>query len=298
MELLVERLLAGVTNGSVFALLALALVMIYRSTGTLNFAQGEFALFTTFLSWWLARFGMPVWCAVLLGMVAGFVLCAVVERTLIRPVQRKSEMATLIVALGLFSGLNAAVSLIWGTDTKVMPSLVANGLEDYVEVLGARLYGDAVATWVALAVVAGLMAVLFRRTQLGLHMRAVADNTESAALTGVNTSRILMLGWGLAGGIGALAGALAAPLAPEQLSVTTMFPVFVGASAAALLGGLDSLAGAVVGGLAVGLAQAIVGGYVPWVGGAMQETTAMVLIVLILLVRPNGLFGGKTLERV
>jgi branched-chain amino acid transport system permease protein len=288
MELLVERLLAGVTNGSVFALLALALVMVYRSTGTLNFAQGECALFTAFFSWWLAGQGLPVWAAVTAGIVAGFVLGAVIERTLIRPVQRKSELATLIVALGLFSGLNAAVSLIWGTDTKIMPSVVPNGLEDYVEVLGARVYGDTVATWVALAVVAVLMTLLFTRTQIGLHMRAVADNAESAALAGVDTSRILMLGWGLAGAIGALAGALAAPLAPEQL----------GASAAALLGGLDSLAGAVVGGLVIGLAEAMITGYVPLVGGAMQQTTAMVLIVLILLVRPNGLFGSKELERV
>jgi branched-chain amino acid transport system permease protein len=298
MELFVERLLAGVTNGSIFALLALALVMVYRSTGTLNFAQGECALFTAFLSWWLAGQGLPVWAAITAGLIAGFVLGALIERALIRPVQRKSELATLIVALGLFSGLNAAVSLIWGTDTKIMPSLVPNGLEDYVEVLGARVYGDTVATWVALAVVAALMTLLFTKTEIGLHMRAVADNAESAALAGVNTSKILMLGWGLAGAIGALAGALAAPLAPEQLSITTMFPIFIGASAAALLGGLDSLAGAVVGGLIIGLAEAMITGYVPFVGGAMQQTTAMVLIVLILLVRPNGLFGSKELERV
>ncbi|MCR1781275.1 branched-chain amino acid ABC transporter permease [Nocardioides carbamazepini] len=298
MELFVERLLAGVTNGSIFALLALALVMVYRSTGTLNFAQGEFALFSAFFAWWLVGTGLPVWAAVIAGMLAGFLLCAAAERGLIRPVQKKSELATLIVALGLFSGLNAAVALIWGTDTKVMPSIVPNGLDDYFELFGARVYGDTVVTWVALAVVTLLMTVLFTKTELGLHMRAVADNAESAALTGVNTSRILMLGWGLAGAIGALAGSLATPLAPEQLSVTTMFPIFIGACAAALLGGLDSLAGAVIGGLIIGVVEAMVTGYVPLVGGAMQQTTAMVMIVLILVVRPNGLFGSKELERV
>lgn len=298
MDLFLERLVGGLTNGSIYALLALALVVVFRGTGTINFAQGELALFTTFVAWWLTTLGVPVWAAVLVCLAVGFALGALIERTLIRPVQKKNDMASLIVALGLFSGLNALAALLWGSETKVMPSVVPNGLDDYTSIAGTRLYGDTIAVWVALIALLGLMLLLFRRTRIGLHMRAVADNAESATLAGVRTGRVLAFGWGLAGLIGALAGVLVTPLAPQQLSLTTMFTIFIAASAAALFGGLDSLVGAVVGGIVIGLLEAMITGYVPFVGGAMQQTTALVIIVLILLVKPTGLFGHKTLERV
>ncbi|MCO7220120.1 branched-chain amino acid ABC transporter permease [Klenkia sp. PcliD-1-E] len=298
MDLLLERLVSGLTNGSVYALLALALVVVFRGSGTINFAQGELALFTTFVAWWLTTLGSPVWLAVLASIALGFVLGAGIERLLVRPVQRKNDTAVLIVALGLFTGLNALDALLFGTETKVMPSPFPNGLDDYVPLGGARLYGDALGVWVVLVVLVGLVSLLFRRTRVGLHMRAVADNPESAALAGVPTSRVLALGWGLSGAIGGLAGVLVTPLAPQQLSLTTMFTVFIAASAAALFGGLDSLGGAIVGGLVIGVLEALVTGYVPALGGAMQQTTVLVVIVLILLVRPTGLFGSRRLERV
>jgi branched-chain amino acid transport system permease protein len=297
-DLLLERLVSGLTNGSVYALLALALVVVFRGSGTINFAQGELALFTTFVAWWLTTLGAPVWLAVLASVGLGFVLGAAIERFLVRPVQRKNDMAVLIVALGLFTGLNALDALLFGTETKVMPSPFPNGLDDYVSLGGARLYGDALGVWVVLVVLVGLVSLLFRRTRVGLHMRAVADNPESAALAGVPVSRVLALGWGLSGAIGGLAGVLVTPLAPQQLSLTTMFTVFIAASAAALFGGLDSLGGAIVGGLVIGVLEALVTGYVPALGGAMQQTTVLVVIVLILLVRPTGLFGSRRLERV
>lgn len=298
MELFVERLLAGLTNGSVYALLALALVVVYRATGTLNFAQGELALFTTFVAWWLTTLDAPVWIAIVAALIVGFVLGAAIERLLIRPVQRKNDMAVLIVALGLFTGLNSLAGLLWNSETKIMPSPFPNGLEDYVSIGGARLYGDALGVWGALVVLLVLITLLFRRTRIGLHMRAVAANPESAALAGVRTSRILMLGWGLSGAIGALAGVLVTPLAPEQLGLTTMFHIFIAASAAALFGGLDSLQGAVVGGLTIGVLEAMLSGYVSFIGGELQQTSALLIIVAILFIRPNGLFGSARTVRV
>jgi len=296
--LFLERLISGLTNGSIYAILALALVVVFRATGTINFAQGELALFTTFVAWWLTTMSWPIWAAIGAALALGFLLGALMERLLIRPVQRRSDMAVLIVALGLFTGLNSLAGMLWGSDTKIMPSPFPNGPTDYISVGGARVYGDALGVLVALVVLLVLMSLLFRKTRVGLHMRAVADNAESATLAGVPTSRILAIGWGVAAAIGALAGVLVTPLSPQQLGLTTMFPIFIAASAAALFGGLDSLVGAVVGGLTIGVLESMLSGYISAIGGSLQQTSALLIIVVILFVRPNGLFGTKKLERV
>ncbi|PBI96902.1 High-affinity branched-chain amino acid transport system permease protein LivH [Rhodococcus erythropolis] len=298
MALFLERLISGLTNGSIYAILALALVVVFRATGTINFAQGELALFTTFVAWWLTTMSWPIWSAIGAALALGFLLGALMERLLIRPVQRRSDMAVLIVALGLFTGLNSLAGMLWGSDTKIMPSPFPNGPTDYISVGGARVYGDALGVLVALVVLLVLMSLLFRKTRVGLHMRAVADNAESATLSGVPTSRILAIGWGVAAAIGALAGVLVTPLSPQQLGLTTMFPIFIAASAAALFGGLDSLVGAVVGGLTIGVLESMLSGYISVIGGSLQQTSALLIIVVILFVRPNGLFGTKKLERV
>ncbi|MGB3361628.1 MAG: branched-chain amino acid ABC transporter permease [Rhodococcus qingshengii] len=298
MTLFLERLISGLTNGSIYAILALALVVVFRATGTINFAQGELALFTTFVAWWLTTMSWPIWAAIGAALALGFLLGALMERLLIRPVQRRSDMAVLIVALGLFTGLNWLAGMLWGSETKIMPSPFPNGPTDYISVGGARVYGDALGVLVALVVLLVLMSLLFRKTRVGLHMRAVADNAESATLAGVPTSRILAIGWGVAAAIGALAGVLVTPLSPQQLGLTTMFPIFIAASAAALFGGLDSLVGAVVGGLTIGVLESMLSGYISVIGGSLQQTSALLIIVVILFVRPNGLFGTKKLERV
>ncbi|CAN5651128.1 branched-chain amino acid ABC transporter permease [soil metagenome] len=298
MTLFLERLISGLTNGSIYAILALALVVVFRATGTINFAQGELALFTTFVAWWLTTMSWPIWAAIGAALALGFLLGALMERLLIRPVQSRSDMAVLIVALGLFTGLNSLAGMLWGSETKIMPSPFPNGPTDYISVGGARVYGDALGVLVALVVLLVLMSLLFRKTRVGLHMRAVADNAESATLAGVPTSRILAIGWGVAAAIGALAGVLVTPLSPQQLGLTTMFPIFIAASAAALFGGLDSLVGAVVGGLTIGVLESMLSGYISVIGGSLQQTSALLIIVVILFVRPNGLFGTKKLERV
>ncbi|RAY12797.1 branched-chain amino acid ABC transporter permease [Actinomadura craniellae] len=298
MDIFLERLFDGVTNGAVYAIMALALVVVFRGTGTINFAQGEMALFTTYVAWALTTQDVPVWIAALVAAAIGFVLGAVTERTLIRPVRRRNDMATLVVALGLFTGFNALAGLLFNSETKTMPSLFPGGESDYVAVGGARLYWDALGVWLFVILVIGAVFWLFNRTRLGLHMRAVADNPESAALSGVPTGRILMLGWGLAGIIGSLAGVLVTPLSPHQLSLTTMFPILIYASAAALFGGLDSPIGAVVGGLVIGVLEMMITGYVEFIGGTLPQTAALVVIVLILLFRPTGLFGSRQMERL
>ncbi|WP_106396230.1 branched-chain amino acid ABC transporter permease [Actinocorallia populi] len=298
MDIFLERLFDGVTNGAVYAIMAMALVVVFRGTGTINFAQGEMALFTTYVAWWLTVQGQPVWIAALVAAAVGFVLGAVTERTLIRPIRKRNDMASLIVALGLFTGFNALAGLIWNSESKNMPSLFPAGQDDFTTVGGARLYFDALGVWLVVIVLIGAVFFLFNRTRLGLNMRAVADNPESAALAGVPTGRILMLGWGLAGIIGSFAGVLIAPLSAHQLGLTTMFPILIYASAAALFGGLDSPVGAVVGGLAIGLLEAMITGYVGFVGGTLPQTAALVIIVFILLFKPTGLFGTRQMERL
>ncbi|GAA1028119.1 branched-chain amino acid ABC transporter permease [Virgisporangium ochraceum] len=298
MSLLLDRVFDGVTNGCVYAVMALALVIVFRGSGTINFAQGELALFTTYLAWWLTTLGTPIWLGLLAAAAARLASSAGVERLLIRPVRRRNDMAVLIVCLGLFTALNALCGLLWNSETKVMPSIFPNDLDDYVGVGGARLYYDGLGVWLLVLVVVALMFLLFNRTKLGLHMRAVASNAESAALSGVKTGRVLMFGWGVSGAIGAVAGVLITPLAPTQLGLQTMFPILIYASAAALFGGLDSPLGAVVAGLALGVAQQLIMGYVGFIGDTLPQTAALTIIVAVLVLRPNGLFGTRQLERV
>jgi branched-chain amino acid transport system permease protein len=297
-SLLLDRLFDGVTNGCVYAVMALALVIVFRGSGTINFAQGELALFTTYLAWWLTTLGTPIWVGLIAAAAAGLALGAGVERLLIRPVRRRNDMAVLIVCLGLFTALNALCGLLWNSETKVMPSIFPNGLDDYIGIGGARLYYDGLGVWLLVLVVVALMFLLFNRTKLGLHMRAVASNAESAALSGVKTGRVLMFGWGVSGAIGAVAGVLITPLAPTQLGLQTMFPILIYASAAALFGGLDSPLGAVVAGLALGVAQQLIMGYIGFIGDTLPQTAALTIIVAVLVLRPNGLFGTRQLERV
>ena len=234
----------------------------------------------------------------LVATAAGFVLGAVTERVFIRPIERKSLLATLIVLLGLFLALNSLDGILWGNQNYTMPSLFPNSVSSFVSVGGARLYWANLGLWIVVAVLVGAMFQLFNHTRLGLHMRATASNRESAALSGIPVGRILMLGWGFSAAVGAIAGILFTPLSPDALGLGEMFPILIQASAAALFGGLDSPGGAVAAGLLMGIVEALLSGYVPAIGGQLQEAIAFVAIVLVLLVRPQGLFGSKEVERV
>jgi branched-chain amino acid transport system permease protein len=256
------------------------------------------ALFTTYLAWGLSTRHVPVVICLLIAAAAGFVLGAASERVLVRPIEKRSLLATLIVLLGLFSVLNASDGLIWGKGNQSMPSIFPNTLQSYVSVFGARLYWANIGVWLLVAAVVALMFGLFNGTRLGLQMRATANNRESAALAGIPVGRILMLGWGISAAIGAIAGVLFTPLTPDSLGLGEMFPLLIYASAAALFGGLDSPGGAVIAGLLLGIAEVMLSAYVPAIGGQLQEAIAFVAIVAVLLLRPQGLFGTREVERV
>lgn len=289
-----QYLWIGLGNGATYALVGLGLVVIFRSTGLLNFAQGEMATFATFIAWSCTRAGLPLWLSVIISMAGGFVLGALLHQTLLRPLgdPHKKPLATVIVTIGIFLGLNSLAKLIWDSDTKELPSLFGKG-EWSIGGVSIR-YQDA-GNLALLAVVAFVFWLLFTKTKLGLAMRAVASNSESAALTGIPVNMVLMMGWGLAGSVGALAGVSAAPdlgLDPNLMILTLVFGF-----ASIALGGFDSLVGAIVGGLVVGVLTSVVPQYVPFLSD-LPMLPAFAVIVLVLLVWPQGLFGSSKVERV
>jgi len=299
MERLLQYVFDGLSFGSVYALLALGLVVVFRGTGHLNFAQGEMATICAFLVWQFDHAGVPLILSTVLGMACGFVLGAGVEVTMIRKVAAKSQGAVFVVSIALFLGLNSLTGLIWGgVPAEVMPSLFPHAPDDFVRVMGAVWRYEYLGVLiVALAIMGGLF-VLFSRTKFGLAMRSVASNPDSARLVGVPTGVVLASSWGIASAMGALSGTLVGGINGE-LTPGLMFSVFIYASAAATLGGFDSPGGAVISGLAIGVGEQLVAGYAPgWVGQDMKLAFALVTIFFVLLIKPSGLFGSAKVERV
>ena len=308
METLLQRLVDGLSYGSIYALIALGLVIVYRGTGHLNFAQGEMALFATYCVYQFGEWGIPVWIALVMGMGVGFAVGAAAEVTLVRPISRKSPFAVFIVTLGLFTFFNWLAGAIWGGQqlpnkgvgsTQLrFPSLFPNDPEDQFNLFGASIRIERIGILGLVLVISGLMYLLFNRTKFGLAMRAVASNTESAKLTGIRTHVVLMVSWGLAAAIGAVGGVVMAGL-NSNVNLGLMFTVFIYGSAAATLGGFDSPGGAVVGGLAIGIIENLASGYAQeWIGQELKLAVAFIVIVVVLLVRPSGLFGTAKVERV
>ncbi len=295
MQLFLSQVLNGVGNGVIYASVALALVLIFRTTGLLNFAQGEMALFSTFITWRLTEAGFSIGLAILTSMAVSFVAGAIIERVLIRPVESTTtnQLNVVIVTLGMFLALNSLAQLAFGTDPRQMPSLFPSG-----QFTGGGLNVNKGTVGLAVVLVAEcvVLYLLLQRTRIGLGLRAVASNRDSSRLVGISVGAMLMLGWAMSAAIGALAGSLVAAT-KTGFDASLMQGVLVYAFAAAALGGFDSLFGAVVGGLIVGIAEALTIQYVD----ALSGITILVpfgLIALVLLVKPTGLFGRKTVERV
>ena len=293
MELFFNQVINGIQQGAIYAALALALVLIFRSTSLLNFAQGEMAMFSTFIAWILADNGFPVVFAILAAMAVSVVGGAIIERTLIRPVGSDNVLAIVIVTIGILIATKALAGWIYGTDGRVFPRIFSN--ESLVTFGDVTVTKETTGIVAILLVVVGLLYLLFQHAKVGLAMRAVASNAESAQLVGIRVGRILMLGWGLAAALGALAGALAAP--QLNLSLNLMQGLLIYAFAAATLGGFDSPLGAVVGGLIVGVTQTLAGQYIDFFNG-FELGSAFLLILIVLLVRPQGLFGRAVVTRV
>ncbi|MFD0901878.1 branched-chain amino acid ABC transporter permease [Actinomadura sediminis] len=288
----VQQLVEGLGAGAIYASLALALVLIYRFTGIVNFAQGELAMFSTFIAWQFVHAGVPFWLALVLTLGISFAGGMLIERVVIRPVEGAPELTLVIVTLGLFILVNAAAGWIWSFLIKDFPSPFPGGA---LRAGGVGLGYSTLGVLGVVALVMGLLYVLFRYTKIGLGMRAVASNPESARLVGVRASRVLALGWGLAALVGAVSGVLVAPML--FLEPNMMGGVLIYAFAAATLGGFDSPAGAVLGGLIVGVAETLAGAYVGAVGSDLKVGVPLAVIIGVLLFRPQGLFGRSAVER-
>ena len=296
MSLFIERMVNGLADGSIYALLALALVVVFRSTGQLNFAQGEIGTLGAFVVSTLTLSGLPVWVSILLAMGVGFLIAAGVERVVVRPIEHRNPGAVIVALIGVFLAVNQFVAMFWGIDPRRLPSIFPDDADSFVTVLGAPVRVARLGTIGVLIVVLVLLWLMFTKTKLGLAMRAVANNQDSSNLVGIRVGTVLLFGWGLAGAIGVLAAALLAPSA--GLSGTLMLGPFLLASVAAVLGGLDSPIGAVVGGLLIGVTEAVIVGYVDFLGADMLMPVMLVILLVILLLRPSGLFGSERVERV
>ena len=288
-----EQVTSGLADGAVYASLALALVLIYRTTRVINFAQGEMATFTTFIAWSLMNHGFSFWEAFPLVLLIAFVGGAAIERVIVRPVESSSVLTIVIVTLGLALLLNGLMKAIWGD----FPRPFTGGFSNHTFTLaGAHISIQYVGMIGVLVAVAALLALFFRFTKLGLALRAAALNPHSSRLAGVRVGWMLGLGWGLAAAVGAIAGMLIAPV--QLLDPDMMQTVLLYAFAAAILGGLDSVVGSIVGGLLLGLAIDLIGRYVHYVGHVLQLPVALALILALLLLRPSGLFGRVAARRV
>ena len=289
MDLLIHQILSGLATGGIYASVALALVMIYQATHLVNFAQGEMAMFATYLAWTLMQAGMPYWGAFFLTVGAAFIGGIVLERVVIQPVESAPILSVVIVFIGLLVIFNSVAGWIYSYTIKPFPSpFPTQPLFGNSYVTSHELGSTGVTLMVLL-----LVFVFFRFTPLGLAMRAAAQNPVSSRLVGVRVGWMLALGWGLASAIGAVAGIMVAPIV--FLEPNMMGGILLYAFAGALLGGIDSPGGAVLGGFIVGVLENVVGVYL---GTELKLTVALVIIVGVLVVKPSGLFGKVHVARV
>lgn len=298
MQLFLDRIIDGVNSGVIYAFIALALVCVYRGTGHLNLAQGEMAMFCAFGAYALVQVGVPIIAAIAVVAVVGLLAGGILERVLIRPLGRgpASEYPILLVTIGVFLILNTGAGVIWGGVPLALPAVVPDGANDYLDVFGSRLHYPQLVIIGVLVVVLGSLYLLFRFTRIGLAMRATAGNPDAAVLLGIPVNRINSLGWMLAAGVGALLGPLVAP--STSLNTGMMFTFILYGAAAATLGGFDSPGGAVVGGLLIGVVENLLSSYVTIIGPDLKLAVALVILLVVLMVRPSGLFGTPRAERV
>jgi branched-chain amino acid transport system permease protein len=288
MAALLQQIMSGLSTGFIYASLALALVMIFQSTNHINFAQGEMAMFSTYIAWILVQAGFPFWVAFPLTLAIAFALGFAVERVVLRHFAEAPVLSVVIVFIGLLVIFNSLAGWIFGHEMQQFPSPFPSAWSTSL--------GSAHELGLAVVTLAILLAVylFFRFTSLGLAMRAAAQNPVSSRLVGIRVGTVLALGWGLAALIGAVAGVMAAPIV--FLDPNMMGGIMIYAFAAALLGGIDNPAGAVPGGIIVGVLENLVGAYV--VGTELKLTVALVMIMVVLLVKPSGLFGRRLATRV
>lgn len=316
MELFVQRVFDGVSNGAIYAAVAVALVLIFKATTLINFAQGELAMFGTFFAYifavqadfmdFLGDGYVRIWASAVIAMIFAAALGAFIERTLVRPFDPEDHLPVVLITLGLFLIINAVAGVIWNYEPRILPNLFPNDrffefFESETNKVGARLWYDSLGVIISLGIMLAVLFLILNKTKMGLAFRAVSSNTESARLVGVRTGRVLMFGWALAAAFGALGGILVAPRL--NLSPNMMAPVLIYAFAAAAIGGLDSLGGAAIGGILVGLIGSIVNGYLSDIEAFefLRATPLLIPLIALLTVlwfKPSGMFGTSRVERV
>lgn len=301
MEQFIQQFASGLANGAIYACVALALVMIFVSTDHLNFAQGEMAMFSTYLTWQLIQWGWNFWLALAAVMAISFVIGVIIERIILRPLHNAPILSSVVVFIGLLAIFHSMAGAIWSHTIKNFPSPFPNVTFAGSGVLGPHQIGMIAVTIVML----GVLFAFFRYTSLGLAMRAAAQNPVSARLAGVNVGWMLALGWGMAAAVGAVAGALVAPMV--YLEPNMMASILLYGFAGALVGGISNPAGAVFGGFLVGVLENMVAFFgnalekstgVYLIGNGEKLTVALIIVITILTLKPSGLFGRVTVKRV
>jgi branched-chain amino acid transport system permease protein len=268
-------------------------VLIYRAMGIINFAQGEMAMFTTYIAWQLVALGLPIWGAFAITLVIAFVGGVALERIVIRPVERAPELTLVIVTLGLFITFNGLAGWFWGYIVKSFPTPFPTSP---IQIGGLDFSAQDVGIIVVSLITLGIITLFFQKTKLGLAMKAAALYPEQSRVLGIRVGWMLALGWGLAAVVGAVAGIMIAPVV--FLDPNMMQSIIVYAFASAVLGGIESPIGAVVGGLILGVVLNLLGTYVDAIGNELRLAAALAIIVIVLMVRPSGLFGRAKVQRV
>lgn len=292
MELFLHQALAGLATGAIYACMALAIVMIYQAIDHFNFAQGEMAMFSTFIAWQLMQWGLPYWGAFFLTIAVSFAAGLAIERIIFRPIHHAPVLSHVVVFIAVLVAINSVAGFIWDFTIKPFPSPFGTK-----PLLGTGLLSSHDAGMIGIVMIVLLLLYgFFRYTRVGLAMRAAAANPESAQLVGVRVGWMLALGWGMAAAIGAVAGMMIAPIV--FLEPNMMLSILLYGFAGAVVGGLTSPAGAVLGGFSVGVIENLAGTFIPYVGQEMKLSIALALIVAVLMVKPSGVFGRKIITRV
>jgi branched-chain amino acid transport system permease protein len=292
METFIQQVLAGIATGGIYACMALAVVMIYQAIHHLNFAQGEMAMFSTFIAWQFLQWGIPYWLAFALTIVVSLAGGYALERTVFKPIHNAPVLSHIVIFIALFAIFNSLAGFIWDFSIKPFPSPFGNAPLFGDGLIGGHQAGMIIITLVVLLI----LFAFFRYTRIGLAMRAAAANPESAKLVGIRVGTMTGLGWGMASAVGAVAGILIAPVV--FLEPNMMLSILLYGFAGAVLGGLSSPGGAVLGGFTVGVVENLAGTYIPVVGAELKLPIALFLIVAVLVFKPTGLFGHRVVQRV
>jgi branched-chain amino acid transport system permease protein len=313
MDLFLQRSFDSLSNGSAYAALAVAISMVFRSTGVLNLAQGQMAMLSTYIavvfaaapgprvafSGWVEDFGTPwpVWLSIVAAVVVSAAIGAGIERVVIRPLGDEDPVPAIGATLGLYLLIDAFVRKHWGGQTRFLGSPFPDEVEDRFDVAGARLWHDTIGITITMVAVLGVLALVQRRSRLGLAFRAVTSNRQSSELVGIRVDRVVMIGWALAAAVGGLAGGLIAGqinVRPDMMGRLLIFGL-----AAATLGGLRSPALAFVGGYLFAFAETMMGGYVSFIDSQVTLVWALGVLIVVLSIRPSGLLrtastGGRS----